>query len=264
MYRILVNCKKYTIMKDFFMQTESQFDCLSTSYFWGDITAHFKHFNPEAYVCFVDAEDTEFISQVMTLRNNANYNNCPIVVVSDKETIDILKSAVANFVDIFIERPIAAVKIMATIIHYLRGQNEAEAELGMGDDLAGLEVGEVKKKRVMVIDDDRTVLKLLKGALDGVYEVTPMANGITATKFFESHTCDLILLDYEMPGANGPQVFRILRNMEAAANVPIVFLTGVADKAKIQEVLALRPQGYLLKPVDVEKVHRTIESLIGN
>lgn len=43
----------------------------------------------------------------------------------------------------------------------------------------------------------------------------------------------------------------------------MVFLTGVTERAKIQEVLALKIQGYLLKPIDMEKVASTIKGVLG-
>ncbi|MBR3026422.1 MAG: response regulator, partial [Oscillospiraceae bacterium] len=69
-------------------------------------------------------------------------------------------------------------------------------------------------------------------------------------------------LDYEMPGENGPQVFQRLRKIPNAATTPIVFLTGVSDRKKIQEVMSLKPQGYVLKPINMEKLFSSIYSLI--
>ena len=82
-------------------------------------------------------------------------------------------------------------------------------------------------------------------------------------KFLERRTTDLILLDYEMPGQNGPAVLERLRASEATRNIPVVFLTGVTETKRIQEALRLKPQSYLLKPVDREKLLSTIAKLIG-
>ena len=66
-----------------------------------------------------------------------------------------------------------------------------------------------------------------------------------------------------MPEESGPEVMINLRNMEELANTPIVFLTGVSDKAKITAALSLRPQGYILKPIDKDKLIGTIEKFVG-
>lgn len=118
------------------------------------------------------------------------------------------------------------------------------------------------KANVLVIDDDRSILRLIKSACGDLFNITTMLNADLIDKFFENKTVDIILLDYEMPGENGPQVFQRLRKIPNAMNTPIVFLTGVSDRAKIQEVLSLKPQGYVLKPINMDKLFSTIYSLI--
>lgn len=121
---------------------------------------------------------------------------------------------------------------------------------------------ENSKAKVLVIDDDRNILRLIKSACSDYFNITTMVNADLIDKYFENKTVDLILLDYEMPGENGPQVFQRLRKIPNACNTPIAFLTGVSDRIKIQEVLSLKPQGYVLKPINMEKLFSTIYELI--
>ena len=88
-------------------------------------------------------------------------------------------------------------------------------------------------------------------------------NGKLALKFLEKKITDLILLDYEMPGMKGPEVFRTLKRNPELSDIPVVFLTGVGELSKVQEVLEMKPQGYLLKPVDRTKLRTCIKNLIG-
>lgn len=125
------------------------------------------------------------------------------------------------------------------------------------------EISKNNKSTILVIDDDRSILRLIKSAAGGNYNVTTMLNGDLLNKFFENRTVDLILLDYEMPGENGPDIFRRLRAMPNVQDTPIVFLTGVSDRKKIQEVLSLKPQGYVLKPINMDKLFSTIYGLLG-
>ena len=118
------------------------------------------------------------------------------------------------------------------------------------------------KANVLVIDDDRSILRLIKSACGDFFNITTMLNADLIDKFFETKPVDIILLDYEMPGENGPQVFQRLKKMPNAANIPVVFLTGVSDRKKIQEVLSLKPQGYVLKPINMDKLFETIYKLI--
>ena len=88
-------------------------------------------------------------------------------------------------------------------------------------------------------------------------------SGKIAMKFLERKKTNLILLDYEMPEENGPAVLEKLRANEATKDVPVIFLTGVSEREKIQEALALKPQSYLLKPVDHEKLLNAITKFVG-
>ncbi len=121
---------------------------------------------------------------------------------------------------------------------------------------------EKPKKHILVVDDDRTVLKMLKTALSDKYDVTTMVNGIMVEKFLETKKVDLVILDYEMPVETGAAVFKKIKANEKARKVPVCFLTGISDREKIMEVMALKPHGYMLKPIDMDMLFSTISNLI--
>ncbi len=66
-----------------------------------------------------------------------------------------------------------------------------------------------------------------------------------------------------MPGENGAQVLQKLRGSEKTKDLPVVFLTGMTEKERIQEVLALNPQGYLLKPINMERLSGVLKNVLG-
>ena len=119
-----------------------------------------------------------------------------------------------------------------------------------------------QRRHVLVIDDDPRMLKMLKEQLHHDYEVATAVNGKIAMKFLESKHTDLILLDYEMPDEKGPQVLEKIRANQSTKDVPVIFLTGVTEKEKIQKALVLQPQGYLLKPIDRERLMETITKVL--
>ncbi|MBR5162473.1 MAG: response regulator, partial [Schwartzia sp.] len=85
-----------------------------------------------------------------------------------------------------------------------------------------------RRKNILLVDDDNTFLKTIKGWLSSEYRVTIVTSGAQALMYIADNKPDLILLDYEMPIVDGPQVFRMLRSQPETANIPIVFLTGVS------------------------------------
>ncbi|MCM1495105.1 MAG: response regulator [Bacteroides sp.] len=120
-----------------------------------------------------------------------------------------------------------------------------------------------ERKHILVIDDDRIILKMLKTALSDTYDVTVMVSGVSAEKFLESSNIDLIILDYEMPGETGAEVFRRIKRNPKISHIPVCFLTGVSERGKIMEIMALRPRGYLLKPIDMDKLFAMAANLIN-
>ena len=119
-----------------------------------------------------------------------------------------------------------------------------------------------ERKHILVVDDDPIMLKTVKEQLHNDYDVGMAINGKIAMKFLERKRTDLILLDYEMPGENGPAVLSKIRENDELKDIPVVFLTGVSDRDKIKEAIVLRPQGYLLKPIDHNKLMETINNFV--
>ena len=138
----------------------------------------------------------------------------------------------------------------------------------MGDsDLGDLPMddpmNDLPRKHILVIDDSPIMLKTIKEHIQDKYDVATAVSGKVALGFLRRRKTDLILLDYEMPDENGPAVLQKLRSNAETKNIPVVFLTGVSNRGKIREALLHKPQGYLLKPIDHEKLRETIAGLIG-
>ena len=113
-----------------------------------------------------------------------------------------------------------------------------------------------KKKKILVVDDSGVMLHSIKGWLGKDYHVTLANSGLSAIKYMTLNRPDLILLDYEMPVCDGRQTLEMIRSETEVADIPVIFLTGKGDKESIMKVMALKPEGYLLKtmkPIDIKK-----------
>jgi len=108
------------------------------------------------------------------------------------------------------------------------------------------------KKSILIVDDDPSYVGLVRGWLKDTYKVAMAASGLQAIKWLGKNKVDLILLDYEMPVTNGPQVLEMLRNDEETKDIPVMFLTGKSDKTSVMDVVGLKPEGYLLKTITRE------------
>ena len=113
-----------------------------------------------------------------------------------------------------------------------------------------------------MVDDDPVMLRTIKHYLEEKYTVATAPSGKFALKYLVQRRADMILLDYEMSELNGSEVFRAIKDDESIKDIPVVFLTGIKDTDIIRSVLAMQPQGYLLKPVDYDRLHQTIEGIL--
>ena len=114
------------------------------------------------------------------------------------------------------------------------------------------------KKRVLVVDDEAIMLRSVKVWLGEDFEVSLVNSGETAIDFLTKHPVDLVLLDYRMPGMTGPDVLKALRQNELTKRIPVIFLTGKNDKESIMQVVALKPNGYILKTKKPEEIKAAV------
>ena len=115
------------------------------------------------------------------------------------------------------------------------------------------------RRRILVVDDDGTMLRTLKLWLSSKYRVYIANSGMSAVTFLAKNTVDLILLDYEMPVANGPTVLEMLRSEPATKRIPVMFLTAKSDRDSVMSVVGLRPEKYLLKTMSSRELIANID-----
>ena len=113
--------------------------------------------------------------------------------------------------------------------------------------------GDDHRKRILVVDDDGTMLRTLKLWLSDRYQIYMANSGANAITLLETKEVDLVLLDYEMPVASGPEVLRMIRSNPTLCDIPVMFLTAKNDQESVRSVADLKPEKYLFKtmPPDV-------------
>lgn len=120
----------------------------------------------------------------------------------------------------------------------------------------------LEKKKIMIVDDSALLLRNMKSMLEKYYNICLAKSGEQALNMIPKENPDLILLDYEMEGMDGKSTFEAMKRDEDMKWIPVVFLTSIADRKSIYDVLKSKPDGYILKPPDEEKIRATIQEIL--
>lgn len=122
-------------------------------------------------------------------------------------------------------------------------------------------------KKILVIDDEELLTKTFSRMLEKRgYEVFIAKNGQDACEIAEEEVFDLIITDIKMPGIDGIETVKQLRNIflkRKKIYPPEIFITGFADEHQEKEAKKLNPVAYILKPFDVQMLLQRIENAIN-
>lgn len=297
-YKVLLIGRNKIMIEDLFSHSnDDEFELQTSSMRYKDIVSHLKYFRPDAIFYCMHQEEKERTDVVASLRQVLEEKWVAFVLIGDQKECDDFRNAYGGMGDLVLKKPISARSINEKTVPFLeerkafQKQDPLQSASDIADELMGkisqdktlrkiaskveqeekdlLKAGIVKaenpvlKQHILVVDDDPMMLKLIKEQLKDSYTVATAVNGAIALKFLETRSTDLILLDYEMPGENGAQILEKIRNNPTMAKLPVIFLTGMKDKDKIQQVVKMKPQGYLLKPIEREALLNSIKRVIG-
>ncbi|MDR1873724.1 MAG: response regulator [Synergistaceae bacterium] len=113
---------------------------------------------------------------------------------------------------------------------------------------------EENKRKVLIVDDDVTSLRVLQSVLKGIYDTAPARSGEQALNYLRRFTPDIILLDIDMPVMNGYEVLGRLKADSRLKDIPVIFLTGREGVESEVRGLSLGAVDYMQKPINEELV----------
>lgn len=119
-----------------------------------------------------------------------------------------------------------------------------------------------KKQKLLVADDEPDMLKFLKSQLEKYYEVIEAVDGDQAVEKAKQFLPDLVVLDMMMPGKDGIQACRELKEQVSTKSIPIVLLTARADEETKLSALNAGASDFLTKPFSTTELHVRIKNLM--
>jgi DNA-binding response OmpR family regulator len=125
----------------------------------------------------------------------------------------------------------------------------------------------VQALRVLVVDDSQYMRMLVRNLLVniGVENVYEAADGIAGLDAIRTVEPDLVVLDWEMPLLNGPELVRIVRSpgVFPMPDVPIIMLSAHGERWRVVEAVRLGVNEYLVKPVSAKALLDRIVSILA-
>lgn len=195
------------------------------------------------FLLYVDEKMVEELQVLNYIKDRAAEEDIPLFAIGAADELAAIEKVVTkNLIRQEFQRPINVSEVVSSITGYEK------------------KYGRQNKKKILVVDDSGTMLRNVKGWLEESYQVTLANSGAMAIKYLSTNRPDLVLLDYEMPIVDGKQVLEMIRSEHDFADIPVMMLTNKGDKATIMQVMALKPQGYLLKSMEPSQIVKAIDN----
>lgn len=183
-----------------------------------------------------------------------NYSDIPVVGMGTAKEQSYFEAFLAEKQFHILTRPVSNEIIAAKIAEILSLQFDEEKNIYVDF--------QEKRKCIMIVDDNAAQLRMLQEMIKDKYDVQMATSGMKALTLLGKRVPDLIFLDYEMPLCDGKMTLQMIREVEEARDIPVVFLTGMREKEHIKAALELKAAGYLLKPASADTIFDAISKFM--
>lgn len=120
-----------------------------------------------------------------------------------------------------------------------------------------------QKRTILLIEDDDTIRAALCRVLEGEgYRVMAAADGTQLATLLNDTPLDLIMLDIGLPWINGFELAEMMKSHRDLKDLPLIFLSARTSEEDVKRGFEVGADDYIKKPFDLEKVKRTVRTLI--
>jgi class 3 adenylate cyclase len=119
---------------------------------------------------------------------------------------------------------------------------------------------DINQAKILIVEDAETNIDILLDTLAEDYEISVAIDGETALEILEDEIPDLILLDIIMPGIDGYETCRRIKEVPKTQNIPIIFITGKTETQDMIQGFQVGGVDYITKPFHKEEVSARIRN----
>jgi two-component system chemotaxis response regulator CheY len=119
--------------------------------------------------------------------------------------------------------------------------------------------------RVLVVDDQPSMRGLIRSYLRklGFESIDEAESGSQAAKLLGAKPFNLVISDFNMDGGSGLDLLKTMRGHPVLKRIPVIMVTGNADKETVTSVVQAGVNGYVVKPVSLEALKARVVHILG-
>ena len=225
-----------------------------------------QEYIPNLILMDIQLPGMDGLTATRIIKNNPALTHIPVIALTSHAMRgDDLKASEAGC-DGYITKPIDTRRFIDNILRYLMiNENSQDAQVEkMVDGVKKEEAGDSQSRyNLLVVDDESRNVKLITAMLSSEpYNILQANSGEKALEIINNHRIDLVLLDVMMPGLNGFEVTRIVKNNPGTKYIPIVLVTALDGSENKLKALEVGADEFLTKPVNKIEIIARIKSIL--
>ncbi|WP_285162977.1 ATP-binding response regulator [Shewanella goraebulensis] len=210
------------------------------------------------------------------VRQSTKWRHIPFLMITAEAARERVSTAITSGVTDIVIKPFNTVTLQQRVAQCLSGHISNKAQSFQQDDPAlvadtlsspnssnTIDDKDAPRSSVLVVDDTTDNLTLIGGLLKDEYQVKLAKQGQKALEIAQSDSPpDLILLDIMMPGMDGFEVLKRLREHPQSANIPVIFVTALTEDKYQLQGLDSGAVDYISKPIQPELLKLRVRNLM--
>jgi diguanylate cyclase (GGDEF)-like protein len=181
---------------------------------------------PSLILLDIDTPDMDGFEALSKLKGHTKWYDIPVILMTGTVDELLFPRALKLGVNKVLDKPIVPSVLLDCVKTYIQGNAHS----------------------VLIVDDQELSITMLRKILDRDYTIFAADNGPEAIRLAKKHLPDVILLDIMMLDMDGFAVIAVLKRTEKTKDIPVIFITGLANDEDEEKGLALGAADYITKP----------------
>jgi CheY-like chemotaxis protein/two-component sensor histidine kinase len=213
---------------------------------------------PDAMILDLMMPGVDGFELLKTIRNEEATAGIPVLILTAKHiTKEDLKYLKRNNVHQLIQKgDVNRVELLNSVASLVFTEKPEEKK-------QEIEIQKIEGKPViLIVEDNPDNMITAKAILEDKYTILEAVDGTQGILMAKKHTPHLILMDIALPGIDGIEAFKAIRNIGQLAHIPVVALTASAMTIDRESILSHGFDGYIAKPIDEKIFFNTINKVL--